>query len=87
MILNSIHKVVGLYRLILEHCLLEFWLNLVHIPHVPVQVSCTVELPLTDIALQLWSSMAGTHVVRYVGTPAEPEDFLCILHSVQILRI
>ena len=84
MILNSIHKVVRLLRLILQHCLLEFWLNLVHIPHVPLHVSDAVELPLTDIALQLRSSMAGSHVVRNVRTPAEPEDFR-YFHSVLIL--
>ena len=62
-------------RLILQQCLFEFWLNVVHIPCVPLQVSGAIELPLTDIALQLWSSMAGSHVVGYVGAPAEPEDF------------
>ena len=56
--------------LILEHFL--FWLNLVYVPQVPVHVSSAVKLPLAEIAMQLWSSMACSHVVRYVRTPAEP---------------
>ena len=60
------------------------WPHLVDIPHVPAHVAGAVELPLTHVALQLWSAVVCPHVVGDVRAPAEPGDFKDI-HSVKIV--
>ena len=54
------------------------------IPHVPAHVTGAVELPLTHVALQLWSAVVCSHVVGDVRAPAEPGEFKDI-HSVKIV--